>query len=91
MDKKKKKNTAPLAQEVKSKARTASEQLGKRKKRKYTEEELDLPKLNSIRPVGLVKPKGKKKGKTFVDDKVSFFSLGTQICTYQLLTTCRKA
>ena len=73
VDKKKKKNTAPLAQEVKSKARTASEQLGKRKKRKYTEEELDLPKLNSIRPVGLVKPKGKKKGKTFVDDKVSFF------------------
>lgn len=70
-----KKNNAkrPPPQEVKSKARTAPEQLKKKKKREYTEEELDLPKLNTITPVGLLKPKGKKKGKTFVDDSVSSF------------------
>lgn len=44
----------------------------KKQKREYTEDELDLPKLNAITPVGVVKPKGKKKGKTFVDDKVGF-------------------
>ena len=44
--------------------------LKKTKKREYTEEELGLPKLNAITPVGVVKPKGKKKGKTFVDDAV---------------------
>jgi 60S ribosomal subunit assembly/export protein LOC1 len=61
----------PPPKEVKSKARTAPENLQKKKKRVYTEAELDLPKLNSITPVGVVKPKGKKKGKTFVDDSVS--------------------
>lgn len=60
----------PPPKEVKSKARTAPENLQKKKKRVYTEAELDLPKLNSITPVGVVKPKGKKKGKTFVDDEV---------------------
>lgn len=60
----------PPPKEVKSKARTAPENLQKKKKRVYTEAELDLPKLNSITPVGVVKPKGKKKGKTFVDDQV---------------------
>lgn len=60
----------PPPQEVKSKARTAPENLQKKKKRVYTEAELDLPKLNTITPVGVVKPKGKKKGKTFVDDEV---------------------
>lgn len=60
----------PPPQEVKSKARTAPENMQKKKKRVYTEAELDLPKLNTITPVGVVKPKGKKKGKTFVDDEV---------------------
>lgn len=60
----------PPPQEVKSKARTAPENLQKKKKRVYTEAELDLPELNTITPVGVVKPKGKKKGKTFVDDAV---------------------
>lgn len=60
----------PPPQEVKSKARTAPENLQKKKKRVYSEAELDLPKLNTITPVGVVKPKGKKKGKTFVDDEV---------------------
>lgn len=60
----------PPPQEVKSKARTAPENLKRKKKRVYTEAELDLPKLNQITPVGVVKPKGKKKGKVFVDDQV---------------------
>lgn len=60
----------PPPQEVKSKARTAPENLARKKKRVYTEAELDLPKLNQITPVGVVKPKGKKKGKVFVDDQV---------------------
>ncbi|KAE8144970.1 hypothetical protein BDV25DRAFT_165656 [Aspergillus avenaceus] len=58
----------PPPQEVKAKARTESTLLKKTKKREYTEAELDLPKLNAITPVGVVKPKGKKKGKVFVDD-----------------------
>lgn len=31
--------------------------------------ETQLPKLNTIVPAGVVKPKGKKKGKVFVDDR----------------------
>lgn len=42
----------------------------RKKQRVYTEKELDLPELNMITPVGVTKPKGKKKGKVFVDDKV---------------------
>ncbi|RMJ21538.1 hypothetical protein PHISP_07596 [Aspergillus sp. HF37] len=59
----------PPPQEQKSKARTEPGQLKKTKKRQYTEDELDLPKLNMITPAGVVKPRGKKKGKTFVDDQ----------------------
>lgn len=62
----------PPPQEVKAKPRTAQENLKKKKKRVYTEKELDLPELNQITPVGVIKPKGKKKGKTFVDDQVGF-------------------
>ncbi|KAB8237790.1 60S ribosomal subunit assembly/export protein [Aspergillus alliaceus] len=65
----KKAGKRPPPQEVKSKARTEASQLKKTKKREYTEAELDLPKLNTITPVGVVKPKGKKKGKVFVDDE----------------------
>ena len=43
----------------------------KKKKRIYTEKELGIPKLNMITPVGVDLPKGKKKGKVFVDDQVS--------------------
>ena len=42
----------------------------KKKRRVYTDEELGLPKLNMITPVGVELPKGKKKGKVFVDDHV---------------------
>lgn len=67
---KKKDAKRPPPQEVKAKARTEPSQLKKKQKREYTEEELDLPKLNMITPAGVVKPKGKKKGKKFVDDAV---------------------
>jgi 60S ribosomal subunit assembly/export protein LOC1 len=43
----------------------------KTKKKVYTAEELGVPNLNMITPVGVVKPKGKKKGKVFVDDRVT--------------------
>lgn len=54
----------------------------RRKTRTYTEKELDIPKLNTITPVGVQKPKGKKKGKIFVDDKV-----GPPAQAFQLATT----
>ena len=51
----------------------------KKKRRVYTEKELGIPKLNMITPIGVEKPKGKKKGKVFVDDRVgvsqTFFCL----------------
>lgn len=62
----------PPPKQVKSKPVSDPSNLKKKHKREYTEAELDLPKLNAITPVGVVKPKGKKKGKTFVDDKVLF-------------------
>ena len=42
----------------------------KKKPKVYTEKELGIPQLNMITPVGVAKPKGKKKGKVFVDDQV---------------------
>ncbi|KAL2871288.1 protein loc1 [Aspergillus lucknowensis] len=65
----------PPPKEVKSKARTEKSLLKKSKKREYTEAELDLPKLNMITPVGVVNPKGKKKGKTFVDDPEAMMTI----------------
>ncbi|KAL4776151.1 60S ribosomal subunit assembly/export protein loc1 [Aspergillus nidulans var. acristatus] len=65
----------PPPKEVKSKARTEQSQLKKTKKREYSEAELDLPKLNMITPVGVVNPKGKKKGKTFCDDPEAMMTI----------------
>lgn len=59
----------PSAVQLKEKNRAAL--LNKPKKKTYTDEELGIPKLNMITPVGVTKPKGKKKGKVFVDDKVT--------------------
>lgn len=42
----------------------------KRKRKVYSEKELDIPALNMVTPVGVQKPQGKKKGKVFVDDRV---------------------
>ncbi|KAI2621719.1 hypothetical protein GGR54DRAFT_76938 [Hypoxylon sp. NC1633] len=53
------------------KGRSAVDLLKKKKKKVYTEKELGIPELNMITPVGVTKPKGKKKGKVFVDDKES--------------------
>ncbi|KAK4103814.1 hypothetical protein N658DRAFT_465450 [Parathielavia hyrcaniae] len=47
----------------------------KKKKPVYTDKELGIPELNMITPVGVTKPKGKKKGKVFVDDKESMTTI----------------
>lgn len=61
-----------VSQQVKEKNRAAL--LKKPKKKVYTEAELGIPTLNMVTPVGVVKPKGKKKGKVFVDDEVRSLS-----------------
>ncbi|TGJ86034.1 hypothetical protein E0Z10_g2785 [Xylaria hypoxylon] len=65
--------SGPLGRQVKS--RKLSDLLKKKKKKVYTEKELDIPQLNMITPVGVTKPKGKKKGKVFVDDKESMSTI----------------
>uniref|UniRef100_L7IZ67 60S ribosomal subunit assembly/export protein LOC1 n=1 Tax=Pyricularia oryzae (strain P131) TaxID=1143193 RepID=L7IZ67_PYRO1 len=60
-------NKPPLTSQAKGRPSIA-DLLKKKKKRVYTEKELGVPKLNMITPVGVEKPKGKKKGKVFVDD-----------------------
>ena len=62
-----KKIKAPPPKQQKTTSATAPV---KKKKRVYTDKELGLPKLNMIMPVGVNAPKGKKKGKIFVDDAV---------------------
>ncbi|KAL2021497.1 hypothetical protein VTK56DRAFT_7130 [Thermocarpiscus australiensis] len=47
----------------------------KKKQRVYTEKELGIPELNMVTPVGVTKPRGKKKGKVFVDDKESMSTI----------------
>lgn len=46
-----------------------------KKKRQYTEKELGVPQLNMITPIGVTKPRGKKKGKVFVDDAESMMTI----------------
>lgn len=76
---KSKKPKGPIvSQQVKEKNRALL--MRRPKKKTYTAEELGIPTLNMITPIGVEKPKGKKKGKVFVDDKVcweiSFFFSG---------------
>ncbi|KAF1936782.1 hypothetical protein EJ02DRAFT_427205 [Clathrospora elynae] len=59
------------AQKTKSK----TSQDGRKKKRVYTEKELDIPALNGIIPAGIAKPHGQKKGKVFVDDPASMMAI----------------
>ena len=59
------KPSKPVQQKTKSKS-----SLPKKKRKVYTDKELGIPKLNMITPVGVDLPKGKKKGKVFVDDQV---------------------
>jgi 60S ribosomal subunit assembly/export protein LOC1 len=56
----------------KTKSRTKD---GRKKKRVYSEKELDIPLLNGIIPAGIAKPKGVKKGKKFVDDPASMMAI----------------
>ncbi|KAF2464617.1 uncharacterized protein BDR25DRAFT_185228, partial [Lindgomyces ingoldianus] len=64
------------AQKTKSKSKLTD---GKRKKRVYSEAELDIPKLNGIVPAGIAKPKGQKKGKKFVDDAESMMAIMSMV------------
>ncbi|KAL9112709.1 MAG: hypothetical protein Q9227_003012 [Pyrenula ochraceoflavens] len=54
--------TKPAIQKGKAKARD---------NKSYTDKELGLPALNMITPAGVQKPRGKKKGKVFVDEQES--------------------
>ena len=60
-----KKPKAPPPKQQKTKSAAPA----KKKKRIYTEKELGISKLNMVTPVGVELPKGKKKGKVFVDDQ----------------------
>lgn len=60
-----------MSKQVRTKS--AVELLKKRKKKVYSEKDLGIPELNMVTPIGVTKPKGKKKGKVFVDDKVRLF------------------
>lgn len=62
-----KKIKAPPPKQQKTKSAPAP---AKKKRRVYTDKELGIPQLNMITPVGVGLPKGKKKGKVFVDDQV---------------------
>lgn len=65
-----KKSSAGPSNSKQVKDKSVSALFKKRKQRTYTEAELGIPALNTVTPVGVVKPKGKKKGKVFVDDRV---------------------
>ncbi len=56
----------------------------KKKRRVYTEKELGIPELNMVTPVGVTKPRGKKKGKVFVDDKVRILALSTTVAPFDV-------
>ena len=56
----------------------------------YTEKELGVPQLNMITPVGVEKPKGGKKGKVFVDDRVSSCAVLLILTCYYSETTLRR-
>ncbi|KAI1099005.1 60S ribosomal subunit assembly/export protein loc-1 [Jackrogersella minutella] len=53
------------------KGKSVADLLRKKKRKVYSVKELGIPELNMVTPVGVTKPKGKKKGKVFVDDKES--------------------
>ena len=61
-----KKPKAPPPKQQKTKSAAPA----KKKQRVYTEKELGIPKLNMVTPVGVQLPRGKKKGKVFIDDQV---------------------
>ena len=50
-----------------------------KKRPTYSEQQLGIPKLNMITPIGVQKSRGKKKGKIFVDDRVCCQSNRTSV------------
>ncbi|KAF4332387.1 60S ribosomal protein subunit assembly export LOC1 [Fusarium beomiforme] len=65
-----------LSKQVKDKGREALLQKFKNpKKKKYTDQQLGIPELNTVTPVGVIKPRGKKKGKVFADDQESMSTI----------------
>jgi 60S ribosomal subunit assembly/export protein LOC1 len=52
---------------------------GKKKRRVYSEKELNIPTLNGIVPAGVAKPKGQKIGKKFVDDPASMMAIMSMV------------
>ncbi|KAK5154385.1 hypothetical protein LTR04_006011 [Oleoguttula sp. CCFEE 6159] len=67
--------TRKPATQQKTKPTVSSLAPPRKKKRIYSEKELGIPKLNMITPAGVQKPKGKKKGKIFVDDRESMMTI----------------
>ncbi|KAL9125771.1 MAG: hypothetical protein Q9217_005074 [Psora testacea] len=62
-------------QKTKSSVSLAKQQQKKKNQKSYKDEELGIPKLNMVTPVGVGAPKGKKKGKIFVDDAESMMTI----------------
>ena len=77
---------APQPKQQKTKSNTSPV---KKKKRVYTDKELGVPKLNMITPVGVDQPKGKKKGRVFVDDQVSLQGFIHSFTTVSISTHLR--
>lgn len=69
---KKTKGTPPAQNPLKNQVQRLLDKRKKNKNKTYTAEQLGIPKLNMITPVGVEKPRGKKKGKVFVDDRVCY-------------------
>jgi len=65
----------PPPKQVKTKPGTHAAGKAKKRQRVYTDKELNLPALNMITPVGVQKPRGKKKGKIFVDDREGMMTI----------------
>ena len=78
---KKPKRPPPKQQKTKS-----SHGLAKKKRKVYTDKELGIPQLNMITPIGVEKPKGKKKGKVFIDDQVRMILYLCITCELKRLT-----
>ena len=67
----KKKGKSPHVKSTQMKSKRPSSSQISKKKRTYSEKELGISPLNTVVPAGVGKPRGKKKGKIFVDDPVS--------------------
>lgn len=70
-----KKPSGPKPKPTQQKTKASKHGPQRKKRRVYSEKELGIPTLNSIKPAGIQKPHGMKKGKTFVDDKESMMTI----------------